>query len=122
LASGSASLVPIEGAKRERLLKLAKGLKADSIPAGVYPGTGKIETVAVQAIWIVNDSVADSTVYSLLKALFNPANRGTLAGSHRSAQFIRLNSAAVDLPAPMDAGARRFYAELRQLPKKSAAK
>ncbi|HTK80522.1 MAG TPA: TAXI family TRAP transporter solute-binding subunit [Rhizomicrobium sp.] len=122
LANGSASLVPIDGAKRERLLKLAKGLKADSIPAGVYPRTGKIETVAVQSIWIVNDSVADSAVYSILKALFNPANRAALAGSHRSAQFIRLNSATVDLPAPMHAGARRFYTELGRLPKKSAAK
>jgi TRAP transporter TAXI family solute receptor len=122
LASGAATLIPIDGAKRKRLLKLSKSLKADVIPAGVYPKTGKIETVAAQSIWIVNDSVADSTVYSVLKALFNPANRATLVGSHRSAQFIHLNSAAVGLPAPLHAGARRFYAETGALPKKTASK
>src|SRR5205814_978810 len=104
-ASGSATLIPIEGAKRVHLLKIAKGLKADSIPAGLYPNTGKIETVSVQAMWIVHDSIPDSTVYSLAKALFNPANHGALTGSHRSAQFIRLDSAtASSAGAPASGG------------------
>ena len=122
LASGSATLIPIEGAKRVHLLKIAKGLKADSIPAGLYPNTGKIETVSVQAMWIVHDSIPDSTVYSLAKALFNPANHGALTGSHRSAQFIRLDSATAVLPAPLHPGAARFYSQMGALPKKSAAK
>jgi TRAP transporter TAXI family solute receptor len=117
LASGGAVLVPIDGKSRERLLAQAKTLSADSIPAGLYPNAGKIETVSVRAVWIVNQSEPDVVVHGIAKALFNPANRDMLAGSHRSAQFIRIDSAAANLPVPLHPGAARFYAEMGKLPK-----
>jgi TRAP transporter TAXI family solute receptor len=117
LASGDAVAIPISGAGRNRLLKLLPGVKRDTIPAGVYPNTGRIDTVSVRAIWIVNDSVPDATIYAILEAFFNPENRAALAGSHRSAQFIRLDTAAADLPLPLHPGARRFYLDMGKLPK-----
>jgi uncharacterized protein len=120
LASGKAVLVPIDGDGRKRLLGQSPALAAATIPAGLYPHTGKLETVGVRAILIVNDSVADSAVYAIARSLFNPANRATLAGSQWSAQFIRIETAAADLPAPLHPGAKRFYAQAGKLPKKTA--
>jgi TRAP transporter TAXI family solute receptor len=121
LASGNVVLIPIDGEARNRLLKVSHNLVADAIPAGLYAGTGKIETVGVRAIWIVNENEPNSVVFAIVRALFNPANRGVLTGSHRSAGFIRLETAAANLPAPLHPGAARFFAELGKLPKKAAA-
>ncbi|MBV8799136.1 MAG: TAXI family TRAP transporter solute-binding subunit [Alphaproteobacteria bacterium] len=121
LLSGKAVLVPIGGAGRERLLKQDRALSAAVVPAGLYPKTGKLETVGVHAMFIANDAVPDIAVYALTKSLFNPANRAMLAGSHRSAQSIRLDTAASNLPAPLHPGAARFYKEDGKLPKPAAS-
>ncbi len=122
LETGKASLVPIDGEGRVRLLKQPHGLSSMTIPAGLYPKTGKTETVGARAILIVNDSLPDSEVYAVAKSLFNSANRQALAGSHRSAQLIKLDTAAIDLPAPLHPGALRFYKNAGKLPKKPPPK
>jgi len=112
IASGKAVLVPIDGAGRNRLIAADPDLVAGAIAAGLYPGTDAVQTVSVRAVWIVNDSVPADIVYGVTKALFNPANRDTLDGSHRSAALIRLDSATAVLPAPLHPGAARFYREM----------
>lgn len=120
LADGKIVLVPVDGKGRARLLKQSRAVQADTIPAGLYSHTAKLETVGVRAILIVNDAVSDGTVHDIARALFNPANRSTLWGSHRSAQAIRIDTAAKDLPAPLHPGAARFYKEAGKLPKVAA--
>jgi TRAP transporter TAXI family solute receptor len=112
IVSGKAVLIPIDGAGRKRLIAADPDLAAGTIDAGIYPGTGAVQTVSVRAIWIVNDQVAADIVYGVAKALFNPANRETLDGSHPSAALIRLDSATAILPAPLHPGAARFYREM----------
>jgi TRAP transporter TAXI family solute receptor len=122
LEDGNAQLVPIAGDGRARLLKQSHNLLPVSIPAGVYPRTGKVDTVGLRAIFIVNSQVPDSSVYGIARALFNPQNRAMLAGSHRSAQAIQIGDAARDLPAPLHPGAARLYKETGKLPKSAPAK
>jgi TRAP transporter TAXI family solute receptor len=122
LAQGKGILVPIDGAARVRLLKQSHDLTATAIPPGLYPKTGKVETVGVRAVLIVNDAVRADAVYAVAKSLFNSANRDALAGSHRSAQAIRLETAATNLPAPLHPGAERFYREAGKLPKHARGK
>jgi TRAP transporter TAXI family solute receptor len=117
LEDGKSILVPINGAARLRLLKCSPALSAGTIAAGIYPRTAKIDTVAVQALFIASDSLPDGTAYAIVKSLFNPANRNVLAGSHRSAQAIRLRSADALTSVPLHPGARRFYADAGVLPK-----
>jgi len=117
LQEGRVVLVPIAGATRVKLLNTAHTLVAATIPSTVYPNTGTIQTVGVRAVLIANDSLADSVVYGVIRALFNPANRGMLTGSHRSAQAISIDTAAVNPPGPLHPGAARFYKEMGKLPK-----
>ena len=120
IASGKAELVPIDGAGRQRLIDHEPDLSADAIAAGTYAGQGAVQTVSVRALWIVNDSEPADLVYSITKALFNPANRALLDQAHPAAQLIRLDAAAKALPAPLHPGALRFYRETGMLPKPAA--
>jgi len=108
---GKAVLVPIDGDDRKRLMAQTRGLAATAIAAGAYTHQARTETVATHAVFIVSDAVSSETVFGIEKALFNPANRERLAASHPSARAITLETATVDLPAPLHPAAVRFFAE-----------
>jgi TRAP transporter TAXI family solute receptor len=108
-AQGKARLVPIDGPGRDRLIKLVPTFKATVLPANLYAGQGATQTVATRALWIVRDSVPGDLVYGITRALFHPMNRDALGASNPSAREINLADAAVNLPAPLHAGAARFY-------------
>lgn len=116
IARGVARLVPIDGAGRKRLLARDHTLSAAQIKAGLYPGTGTTQTVSVRALWIVDADEPNDVVYAVTQALFNPANRALLDLGHPSAKQIQLNSATMDVPAPLHPGALRFYREAGKLP------
>ena len=117
LAQHQARLVPIDGEGRDRLVALMPQLFPAVIPAGSYPGTGPIETVATRAWWFTRDSEPDALIYGLTRALFNPANRPGLAASHPAARDISLDNAVQNPPAPIHPGAARFYREVGKLPR-----
>jgi TRAP transporter TAXI family solute receptor len=116
VAKGIARLAPIDGEGRDRLVKALPQLAPAVIAAGVYPGTGAIETVGTRAYWITRDSEPDPLIYGVTRALFNPANRGALTASHPSARDISLVSAVTNPPAPLHKGAARYYREMGVLP------
>ena len=115
-ARGIARLVPIDGAGRRRLLRAVPSLTGDAIPPGSYRGQGQIQTVSCPTIWIARDSVPAATVYGLVRALFDPANRARLAQGPRPARSIRLDGAARGLTVPLHPGAARYYREVGRLP------
>lgn len=117
LAHGHAVLVPIDGPGRARLLERVPNLSAARIPSGTYAGMGAVDTVRVRALWVVNSAEPNDVVYSVTRALFNPANRTLLDQSHPSARLIRLDTATEELPAPLHPGAARFYREMGKLPR-----
>lgn len=112
IRQGEARLIPIDGEGRDRLLRLVPQLEPMLIPAGIYPGTGAVETIGVRAYWVTRDSAPDPLIYGLTRALFNPANQAPLAASHPSAREISLETAALKPPAPLHSGAARFYREM----------
>jgi TRAP transporter TAXI family solute receptor len=111
IASHKAVLIPIGGRERKRLIAANPSLTAETIPAGVYPGSGAVDTVSVRAVLIVNDTVPDDVVYGVTRALFNPANRDALNASHPRARLIQFDTARTALPAPLHPGAARYYRE-----------
>jgi len=116
LARGTGRLVPISGKARDRVVSRVPGLSADTIPAGAYRGTGAIETVSVHVLWIAGDTTPPDVVYGLVQALYNPANRGLLAGDSRPAQQIRPGESASLMSLPLHPGAARYYREAGLLP------
>lgn len=116
LATGQARLVPIDGEGRDRLIAASPQLAPAAIPAGAYPDTPEVQTVATRAWWVTRDSEPDPLIYGLTRALFNPANYAILAASHPSARGIGLGNAGLSPPAPIHPGAARFYREIGRLP------
>ncbi|MBL6852247.1 MAG: TAXI family TRAP transporter solute-binding subunit [Alphaproteobacteria bacterium] len=112
---GVARLVPIDGKGRDRLLKAVPGLVASEIPANTYRGTPAIPTVSVRALWIVNAKTPDPLVYGITRALFDRSNRIALQGGIH-ANWIDIDNAAQNLPAPLHPGALRFYKETGHAP------
>jgi TRAP transporter TAXI family solute receptor len=82
-----ATLVPINGEGRTRLLRAQPHLYADA-------------------------SQPDNLIYGVVKSLFNPANRAALNGERVGAHFVDLASAAKGATAPLHPGAARFYMEM----------
>lgn len=110
-----ARLVPVDGKGQHRLLRRLPSLSADTIPAGRYARMPAIQTVSCRTLWIVKDTASPDTVYGLVRALFHPANRPTLAAGPAPASRIRLDEAASGLTAPLHPGAERFYRETGKL-------
>jgi uncharacterized protein len=116
LRRGVARLVPIDGAGRDKLVRMQPALAPDVIPARTYPGTPATQTVSVRALWVVNASEPEPLVYGLTRALFAPGNRSAL-DDEPPANMIRLEHATDMLPAPLHPGAARFYREAGRMPK-----
>ena len=68
---GIVDLVPITGPAVKALTEGAPYFTKTVIPAGIYPGIGRTETVSVGALWIVNASASDDLVYRLTSALWD---------------------------------------------------
>ena len=117
ISRGIARLVPIDGPGREKLLKSTPSIRANRIAAGTYRSTSAIESVSVRAVWIVNEREPDYLIYGITRALFDPGNRAALDGGDESTAQIRLESATVDLPAPLHPGAARYFREIDVLAK-----
>jgi TRAP transporter TAXI family solute receptor len=115
LAGGKGRLLPIAGEEARRLVVDDRQLVAATIPAGTYPGTPAIPTVADRVLWVVRARAPDAVVYGLTRALFNPANHAALAASHPAARAIALTTAIQSLPAPLHPGAARYYREAGKL-------
>jgi len=115
LARDTAKLAAIDGKLRQRLLANVPGLEADAIAAGSYRGVGPIDTVGVRTYWIVNDAAPAATVYGIVRALYNPANRELLAGAARPLSDVRLGAFPGFGALPLHPGAERFYREAGML-------
>jgi TRAP transporter TAXI family solute receptor len=80
------------------------------IPAGTYPKVDKeINTIAQPNFMGVAADVDEQTVYQLTKALYE--NLEEMYEVHNSAKNITLETALDGLPAPLHAGAYKYFKE-----------
>lgn len=114
LESGQVRLVPIDGKGRTRFLARVKGTTAETVAAGVYPATPRLDTVGTHTYWIVQDVTPPDAVYALVRALYHPGNRSML--DHGNSR-IRPGSAASLQWLPLHPGAVRYWREVKVLPK-----
>ena len=81
-----------------------------SIPAGTYRGIDRdIETYAVTATVVTNDSVSEQVVYDMVKTVFE--NLDELRASHAAFRYLNPEEMLQGLPAPLHPGAEKYYKE-----------
>jgi TRAP transporter TAXI family solute receptor len=106
-----AVLIPITGDGLKRLLAKEPTLTAHTIAKGTYGNVPAVDTVSVDALWVTDASEPDNLIYGILKALYNPANRGVLQSGRLGSHFLDLASGAKDATTPLHPGALRFFTE-----------
>lgn len=110
-----ATLIPIDGDGRKRLLARQPSLSSHVIAQGIYPDAPPIETVSVDALWITDATQPDNLIHGIDKALYNPANRNALASQRVGAHFLELDAGGRNAVAPLHPGAARFFTEAGML-------
>jgi hypothetical protein len=91
--------------------KLGAPYIAATIPAGTYTGQDSdVATVAVVNFLVTHSDVSDELAYEMTKQLFE--NLPDMVAAHSAAKAITLEGALNGLPAPLHAGAERFYKEM----------
>jgi TRAP transporter TAXI family solute receptor len=104
-------LLPIEGAEREALRRDYPFFSARSVPAGVYPGVAKFETLAVHTQLLVGEELDEKLVYGVVQALWHPSTQKTLEAAGRMAAGIAREGALDGLAVPLHPGAALWYFE-----------
>ncbi|MGM0369799.1 MAG: TAXI family TRAP transporter solute-binding subunit [Bacillota bacterium] len=81
------------------------------VPAGTYKGQDKeVNTVALKATFITEESIEESVVYNITKALFE--NKEQLVEAHSRAKDIDLESAQEGMAIPLHPGAKKYFDEV----------
>lgn len=106
------SVLPVEGAMREKVLKAIPFWSETTIPAGTYKGIDKdVPTVAVGAWWVTNNKQSDDLVYKITEALWNKNTRELLDNGHAKGKSIVRDNAVKGVSVPFHPGAEKFYRE-----------
>jgi TRAP transporter TAXI family solute receptor len=85
-------------------------LSSAKVPAGTYKNQASdVNTVAVNAVLIVNSEIKDDVVYNLTKVLFE--NQQDLAAAHAKGKELNLQSAVKGVSIPFHPGAVKYYKE-----------
>ena len=109
--AGEIDLLPISGPPIEKLAEKYKYFTQDLVPAGIYQGIKRTDTLSVGAQWLVAAKVPDELVHAITATLWNKTTRALLDKSHPRAMQIRLETALNGLVAPLHPGAEKYYRE-----------
>ena len=100
-------LVSLDDAHIDTLLSSSPYYSKTTIPADTYPGTPEATTVAVGAVVIARDDVAEDDIYNFVSDIYE--NAGNL--SHGKAAELDLDFAASVTAVPYHPGAAKYFAE-----------
>lgn len=104
------ALLNFDDATLAKLHKAYPFFVKSSIPAKTYKGINEaVNTPAVMAILITNDSVPEEQIYEFLNGMFS--NLKDIAAVHAKGKEITLKGALDGLTAPLHPGAVKFYKE-----------
>jgi TRAP transporter TAXI family solute receptor len=106
------NLVPIDGPEADELVARHQFFSRADIPAGVYSGVPRVETVSVGAQWLVASNMEEEMIYQITKTLWNQNSRKLLDSGHAKGKYITLDTAMEGIAVPLHPGARRFYSEV----------
>ncbi|MEP1931117.1 MAG: TAXI family TRAP transporter solute-binding subunit [Roseibium sp.] len=104
-------LVTVDGPAVAKLIEDNSYYRSATIPGGMYRGNdGDTNTFGVGATFVSSSAVADDTVYTLVKSVFD--NFDAFKKLHPAFANLKPEEMANDgLSAPIHPGAAKFYAE-----------
>jgi TRAP transporter TAXI family solute receptor len=108
---GGITLVPLDGAGAEAIVKKYSFFSADNIPAGTYKDVPAVKTLAVGAQWVTSAKVPDDVIYQVTKGLWSDKTRAALDAGHAKGKMIRKETALAGAGIPVHPGAARYYKE-----------
>ncbi len=112
-ASRKITLVPVDGAVAEKLMKQWSFYTITTIPANTYQGVGvDVKTVSVKSMLAVSAKLPADTVYELLKTMY--ANTDRLVAAHKQGANIKVETARAGMSIPLHPGAEKFFAEMKK--------
>lgn len=85
--------------------------QSGTVPANTYNGqTDAVATVAIQNFLVTHEGVSTDAAYKMTRAIFD--NLPELHAAHAAAKAITKENAAKAPPAPLHAGAEKYYREI----------
>ncbi|MCA1949611.1 MAG: TAXI family TRAP transporter solute-binding subunit [Treponema sp.] len=112
-ASRKITIVPIDGAVADKLLKQWPFYSVTVIPANTYQGVSSdVKTVSVKSMLAVSSKLPADMVYELLKTMY--ANQAKLVAAHKQGANIKIETAKVGMSIPLHVGAEKFFAEVKR--------
>lgn len=111
-ATQSISLLKFSDQEIKTLNEAYPYLTGVTVPAGTYNGLETdVQTVALQAILVVDSDLSEELVYNITQAIFE--NRETLIAAHARAKDITLEGAKTGMTVDLHPGAQKYYQELK---------
>lgn len=110
-ASKKITLVPIDGAIANTLMKKWAFYTVTPVPANTYQGvTSDVKTVSVKSMLAVSARMPDALVYDLLKALYSNTDR--LVAAHKKGADIKIDTAKDGMSIPLHPGAEKYFKDM----------
>lgn len=100
-------IVPIEQDKIDALIKKYPYYIQDEVAKGTYGLEETVPTVAVQAMLVVRDDLAEDVVYDITKAIFENLDQVT----HAKAKLIKAENALNGVGIDVHPGAKKYFDE-----------
>ncbi len=100
-------IVPIEQDKIDALIKKYPYYIQDEVAKGTYGLEKAVPTVAVQAMLVVRDDLAEDVVYDITKAIFENLDQVT----HAKAKLIKAENALNGVGIDVHPGAKKYFDE-----------
>ena len=110
--SKTAYLVALDDEHVDKLLESSPYYVKSVIPANTYPGQdADITTVAVSAVILAANSVAEGDVYAFVKDVFDSAKDSSVASTHAKYEELDVKKAGSITTVPYHPGAAKFFEE-----------
>lgn len=109
LATGNATLMPLEQQQVRGVMQRNPFLSYGRIPAGTYDGQPEIPTLMVGAQLVARADLPDVMITALLEALWSARGQHILRSGHPRGSDIDFRAALTGRSIPLHPAAERFY-------------
>lgn len=100
-------IVPIDADKADDLVKKYPYYTKEEVPSGTYKLGSAVPTVAVLAMLVVKEDLADEVVYDITKSIFENLDKV----QHAKAKQIKLENALNGVGIDVHPGAQKYFDE-----------